>query len=139
MQICEVSPQKPRKYCHIDPSTWSPSLRSCEFFEGCPTRRSASLQRVMAGALYVGSVDGKSNSIMTPANVRCSPGSMIPARPDIAAGRPWLVPLDSAELLAYECASRNQLRKYSRAYGSNKDLFYCFRRFDNRLAGLSDT
>jgi hypothetical protein len=36
---------------------------------------------------------------------------MIPARPDIAAGCPYLVPLDSAELLAYECASRNQWKQ----------------------------
>ena len=57
---------------------------------------------------------------------------MFPACPDIAARWPYhLVPLDSAELLAYECASRDQLRKHSRAYGSSKNLFYCFRRFDN--------
>src|SRR5436190_14355326 len=65
IRVWKVSPQKPRKHFHVNRSTWSPSLRSCEFFERCPTQRSASLQRVMAGALYVGSVDGNSNSIIT--------------------------------------------------------------------------
>jgi uncharacterized membrane protein (UPF0136 family) len=51
---------------------------------------------------------------------------MIPARPDIAMRRPYLVPLDSAELLAYECASRNQLRSIRECMEAAKIYFIVF-------------
>jgi hypothetical protein len=36
---------------------------------------------------------------------------MILPRPDSVTAMSYLVPLDSAELLAYECASRNQWKQ----------------------------
>src|SRR4026208_948188 len=54
----------------------------------------ATLRKVTAGGWYVGSGGGRTNSTMTRAGARSSRSQR---------------PLDSAELLAYQCASRSSM------------------------------